>query len=105
MGKMSDFVMMNQNMVKGQVIPEDVLNPTLLNALSMIPREKFVPRQLARIAYMDTNFPLKKGRCLLRSATLARLLEALDPQPSEKILYIAGGTRYGPALLSKMAAR
>lgn len=100
---MSDFVIMNQNMVKGQIIPENVSNPALIGSFFKIPREKFVPRQLVRIAYMDTAFPLIKGRFLLRPATLAKLLQALDPQPLENILYIAGGTGYGPALLSQMS--
>lgn len=77
---MSDFVMMRQNMVKGQIEPENVTNPLLLDAFFTIPREKFVPHQLARISYMDTHFILGKARFLLRPATLARLLEALDPK-------------------------
>lgn len=100
---MSDFLIMRQNMVKGQVLPENVVNPLLIDALFTIPREKFVPCQLARIAYMDRNFPLTKGRCLLRPATLARLLEALNPKSLDKILYIGAGTGYGPALLNHMA--
>lgn len=100
---MSDFLTMRHNMVRGQVIPENVMNPSLINALFKMPREKFVSRQLARIAYMEAPFPLKKGRCLLSPAILARLLDVLDPQPGDKILYIAGGTGYGPALLSQMS--
>ncbi len=91
-------------MVKGQIEPENVTHPLLIEALSTIPREKFVPHQLARIAYMDANFPLGKDRFLLRPATLARLLQALDPRPSDKILYIASGTGYGPALLNEMVS-
>lgn len=102
---MSDFLMMRQNMVKGQILPENVANPLLINALFSTPREKFVPPQLARIAYMDANFPLNKDRYLLRPAILARLLNALDPKPADKILYIGGGTGYGPALLNQMAAQ
>jgi protein-L-isoaspartate(D-aspartate) O-methyltransferase len=101
---MSDFLMMRKNMVKGQVEPENVTHPLLLDALFSLPREKFVPHQLARMAYVDMDFPLGKGRYLLRPAILARLLEALTPQPSDKILYIAGGTGYGPALLNKAVA-
>jgi protein-L-isoaspartate(D-aspartate) O-methyltransferase len=101
---MSDFIVMRHNMVKGQVQPENVTNSLLIEALFTIPREKFVPHQLSRIAYMDTNFSLGKGRFLLRPATLARLLQALNPQSSDKILYIAGGTGYGPALLNKMVS-
>lgn len=101
---MSDFVIMRHNMVEGQILPENVTHPLLLNALRTISREKFVPHQLARIAYMDTHFSIKKDRFLLRPATLARLLEALNPQPSDNILYIAAGTGYGPALLNHMVA-
>ncbi|MBY0500902.1 MAG: protein-L-isoaspartate O-methyltransferase [Alphaproteobacteria bacterium] len=101
---MSDFTLMRQNMVKGQVLPEEVTHPYVIEALTHIPRERFVPRQLARIAYMDANFPYSKGRVLLRPATLAHLLEELNPSPNDKILYIGGGTGYGPALLGYMGA-
>jgi protein-L-isoaspartate(D-aspartate) O-methyltransferase len=99
---MSDFIIMRQNMVKGQVAPENVIHPLLLQALSTIPRERFVPRQLVRMAYTDADFPLGKERFLLRPATLARLLEALDPKPTDRVLYIGGGTGYGPALLGRL---
>lgn len=102
---MSEFESMRQNMVKGQVLPENVTNPFILDALLNVPREKFVPRQLSHIAYMDANFPFTIDRFLLRPATLARLLEALNPQPLESILYVAAGTGYGPALLSQMGIR
>ncbi|HUX78719.1 MAG TPA: protein-L-isoaspartate O-methyltransferase [Alphaproteobacteria bacterium] len=99
---MSDFAIMRQNMVKGQILPENVTNPLILDALLKIPREKFVPRQLSHIAYMDTNFPYNVDRYLLRPATFARLLEALNPQPLNNILYVAAGTGYGPAILSQI---
>jgi len=99
---MTDFSIMRQNMVKGQVLPENVTNPVIIDAFLKVPRERFVPRQLAHIAYMDSNFSFKKDHCLLRPATLARLLEALNLVPSDTILYIAGSTGYGPALLSQM---
>lgn len=101
---MSDFALMRQNMVNGQILPENVTNPFVIEGFSKIPREKFVPRQLSRIAYMDAHFPLNAGRFLLRPATLGRLLDALNPTSSDKILYVASGTGYGPALLSLMGA-
>src|SRR3990167_8419524 len=79
---LSDFALMRQNMAK----------------------EIFVPRQLSHVAYMDSNFPISGDRILLRPATLARLLQALNPSSMDKILYIAGGSGYGPALLSSMGA-
>lgn len=102
---MPDFTLMRQNMVKGQVLPENVTNPDLLEAFLNIPREKFVPRQLSHVAYMDANFPLTGNRFLLRPATLALLLETLNSKPSDSILYIASGTGYGPAVLGYMGVR
>lgn len=101
---MSDFAVMRQNMVKGQIMPENVINPFILDAFLRVSRERFVPRQLSHIAYMDANFPYNSDRFLLRPATLARLLEALNPKPFESILYVAAGTGYGPALLSQIGA-
>lgn len=102
---MTDFIRMRQTMIHCQLLPEGVTTPSLLQAFQEIPREKFVPRQLARIAYMDENFPLNKNRYLLKPAILGRLLEALNPQEGEKILYVGAATGYGPAVLSQMGTQ
>lgn len=102
---MPDFSLMRQNMVKNQVLPEDVHRPKLIKALSTLPREKFFPRQLARVAYMDANFVHHKNRVLLRPATFARLVQSLNPKSSDKILYIAAGSGYGPAVLAEMGCK
>lgn len=102
---MSEFQTMRENMVRCQILPENVANPLLIQAFLTIPREKFVPRQLSRVAYMDANFPTSGDTFLLRPATLARLLDALSIKPTDRILYIGGGPGYGPALLSYMGAR
>lgn len=102
---MSDFILMRQNMVKGQILPEGVSHPLVQKAFLTVPKEIFVQRQLSHIAYIDENFPLNANRVLLRPATLAKLLQALNPSQGEKILYIACGSGYGPALLSHMGAQ
>lgn len=99
---MVDFATMRRNMIKGQILPEDVTNSFVIESFLKLSRERFVPRQLARIAYMDENFSFNKGRVLLRPATLARLFQALNPMSLDKVLYIGGGTGYGPALLGQM---
>jgi len=101
---MSDFAIMRHNMVNGQLLPEGVTRTSVLEAFLTIPREKFVPRQFARIAYMDAPISFHRDRSLLRPATLARLFEALDITPQSRVLYVACGTGYGPAILSHMGA-
>jgi protein-L-isoaspartate(D-aspartate) O-methyltransferase len=102
---MTDFALTRDIMVQSQIIPEEVSNPRILEAFKVIPRERFVPRQLSRVAYMDCNYSFKKGRILLRPATLAKLINALNPQPSDKILYLACATGYGPAILGQLDSR
>ncbi len=101
---MSDFTLMRENMVKGQLLPENINNTLILQSFSTIPREKFFPRQLSHIAYMDAPFCLQIDRCLLRPATLAHLLSTIKPKPTDSILYVASGTGYGPALLGQLGA-
>lgn len=89
---------MRQTMVLRQIIPQQIKDPLILKALETVPREKFVPRHLARIAYMDGSVFFGKGKVLLRPLTCARLLEAAPLSPAEKILYIGRGVGYVPAL-------
>lgn len=99
---MPDFHLMRENMVKCQVIPANVTHPELIKALLTVPREKFVPRQFARIAYMDAPLMLGSGRALLKPTAFARLFEAATLLPGDAILYIGEGVGYGPALLGRM---
>lgn len=89
-------------MVDGQVRPNAVTDPLLLSAMREVPRELFVPREMAHRAYADEMVPLPRGRAMLTPMVLARLLQAALPQPGERALVLAAGTGYGAALLARM---
>jgi len=46
--------------------------------------------------------PLGNGRYLMEPMILARLIQALQPQPEDKALVVASGTGYGTALLARL---
>lgn len=91
-------------MVDNQIRTSDVTNLELLSAFLAVPREAFVPDELAMLAHIDEELPLGEGRRLLAPAPLARLLQAAMIGPGDKVLEIGCGTGYGTALISEMGA-
>lgn len=87
-------------MVESQVRTADVTDLRILHAMRTLPRERFAPAQKRALAYADLELEVAPGRCLLRPRDLAKLIQALAPQPHERALEIAGGAGYGAAVLA-----
>jgi protein-L-isoaspartate(D-aspartate) O-methyltransferase len=100
---MTDFAAARRHMVDGQLRTTRVTSAALLDAMSAIPREEFVPQASRGIAYMDEDLPIGRGRCLMEPVTLARLIQAAAPEPQETVLDIGGATGYSSAILSRLA--
>lgn len=98
-----DFERARRQMVDAQVRPYDITDTRLLQALRATPRELYVPRAMAALAYADTELPLAEGRRLLRPRELARLIQALSVRPEDRALVIAGGLGYSAAVLARLA--
>ncbi|MBS7791336.1 protein-L-isoaspartate O-methyltransferase [Roseococcus sp. SDR] len=97
-----DFARARRFMRDGQLTPNGVTDPLLLQAMDEIPRENFVPATLRERAYADAQVPLGEGRAMLPPMVLARLLQMALPQPGERALVLAAGTGYGAAVLARM---
>ncbi len=97
-----DFARARRFMRDGQLTPNGVTDPLLLDAMDAIPRENFVPASLRDRAYADAQVPLANGRAMLSPMALARLLQMALPQPGERALVLASGTGYGAAVLARM---
>src|SRR5262249_54069543 len=99
---MTDFALARRHMVDGPPRPNRVTNAALLAAVGELPRERFLPEGLRAVAYADDDVPLGNGRFLMEPMVLVRLIQALQPQPEEKVLVVASGRGYGAALLSRL---
>lgn len=91
-------------MVDGQLRPNKVSDRRILDAMRTLPRERFLPRERAALAYADADVPLAGGRCLMAPMALARLVQLADPQPGERVLVVGAGTGYGAAVLAACGA-
>lgn len=97
-----DFALARRNMVEGQLRPNQVMHPGLLEALASLPRERFLSDDRASIAYADEAVPLGGGRYLMEPMVLARLLQMLQPAEEDRALVVGAGPGYGAAVLGRL---
>jgi protein-L-isoaspartate(D-aspartate) O-methyltransferase len=90
------------NMVEQQVRPWDVLDQRVLDVMTHIPREVFVPGKYASLAFADTNIPLGHNQVMMTPTVEGRLLQSLGIQPSDSILEIGTGSGYLTACLARL---
>ncbi|HYD86762.1 MAG TPA: protein-L-isoaspartate O-methyltransferase [Vitreimonas sp.] len=95
-----DLAQSREIMVESQVRTADVTDTRILRAMRHLPRERFAPAQKRAIAYADLEIEVGDGRFLMRPRDLAKLIQAIGPQPGERGLEIAGATGYGAAVLA-----
>lgn len=92
------------NMIEQQIRPWDVLDLDVLQLLSLVRREDFVPTQLRHLAFSDTELPLAPGRVMLQPKVEARLVQELQLKRTERVLELGTGSGYMTALMAHQAA-
>ena len=98
-----DFAKAREAMVEQQVRPWDVLDTRVLEVLSTLPREAFVPEATRALAYADLALPLAHGQQMLKPVVEGRLLQALALKPGDSVLEIGTGSGYLTACLGRLA--
>lgn len=91
------------NMIEQQIRPWNVLDGQVLQLLSLVQREQFVPLALRSLAFVDMEIPLPCGQHMLAPRVEARLLQDLAVHKHEKVLEIGAGSGYMAALLARRA--
>jgi len=93
------------NMIEQQIRPWDVLDTSVLELLSAVQREDFVPAAHQAQAFMDLELPLGGGRSLLAPRVEARLVQDLNLSKRDTVLQVGAATGYVTALLARKAQR
>jgi protein-L-isoaspartate(D-aspartate) O-methyltransferase len=100
-----DYDAARQAMVDSQLKPQGVNDPSVIAAMSVIPREKFVPEEQRPLAYIDRAIPLGEGRSMPASAVTGLLLTALTPLFGETALVVGAASGYSVAVLGAMGIK
>jgi len=77
----------------------------VLDAMSRVPRHRFVSPQLAAEAYADGPLPIGEGQTISQPYIVALMTEALALESDLKVLEIGTGSGYQAAVLAECGAR
>ncbi len=100
-----NFEQARLNMVENQVRPWEVLDGRVLDVISRVRREDFVAAEHRQLAFADLCLPLGHGELMMKPVVEGRVLQALDLQPTDRVLEIGTGSGYLSACLATLSAQ
>lgn len=80
------------------------LNARVLEALRSVPRDAFVPDDLADRAWDNRPLPIGGGQTISQPFIVALMTDLLDPEPGDRVLEIGTGCGYQAAVLAELVA-
>src|SRR6056297_3218047 len=92
-----------RTMVDLQIAGRGVADPAVLEAMVAVPRELFVPEDLADFAYDDSPLPIAERQTISQPFIVALMAEALQLEGGEAVLEIGAGSGYAAAVLAQIA--
>ena len=101
---MPDFDAARARMVACQIMPGNVADPRLIDALARVPRERFAPEAKRAAAYVDEDLELAPGRYMMEPAVFARLVAGAPVNEGDTVLDVGCATGYSTAVLGLVAA-
>jgi protein-L-isoaspartate(D-aspartate) O-methyltransferase len=99
-----DTLAARQQMVDQQIRTWEVLDPRVLDVLSEVPREAFVPPAYRELAFADTPIPIGFGQSMLAPVLQGRILQSLAVNRTDTVLEVGTGTGYLTAAFSLLAS-
>jgi protein-L-isoaspartate(D-aspartate) O-methyltransferase len=98
-----DTLAARQQMVDQQIRTWEVLDPRVLDVLSVVPREAFVPPAYRELAFADTPIPIGFGQSMLAPVLQGRILQSLAVNGTDAVLEVGTGTGYLTAAFGLLA--
>lgn len=96
----TDFA--RRQMVQQQVRAWDVLDHRILDVMSELPREEFVPRDYKALAFADVEIPLGHGEHMMTPTVEGRVLQGLGVGEEDDVLEIGTGSGFLCACLARL---
>ncbi len=94
-----------QQMVKQQLRAWHVLDGRVLQTMSEVPREAFLPEAYRGLAFADAPVPIGDGQVMLPPKIQGRLLQALALTPDDTVLDVGTGTGFLAVCMARLASR
>ncbi len=84
-------------------LSSEIKDRRVLEVISRIPREEFVPPEVRRQAYEDKPLPIGWEQTISQPFIIAMMTEALELKGDEKVLELGTGSGYQTAILAELA--
>jgi protein-L-isoaspartate(D-aspartate) O-methyltransferase len=99
----SNFSRARTRMADMQIARRGVQDKAVLKAMRSVPREAFVEPGFEEFAYEDRPLPIGEGQTISQPYIVARMIEAAEIKPGQRVLEVGAGSGYAAALLSRIA--
>lgn len=99
----ADWSAARRQMVEEQLTSRDISSPRVVGSMLAVPRHLFVPESVRADAYRDTPLPIGHGQTISQPYIVAFMTQALELEPSHRVLEIGTGSGYQAAILSMLA--
>lgn len=100
---MTDFADLRRGMVDRQLKARGIVDARVLAAMGEVPRERFVPDDLRGFAYDDGPLPIGADQTISQPYIVARMIEAADIAPGDRVLEVGAGSGYAAAVMGCIA--
>ncbi|MBO0859051.1 MAG: protein-L-isoaspartate(D-aspartate) O-methyltransferase [Chloracidobacterium sp.] len=81
---------------------QGVIDPLVLNAFRLVRRDDFIPPDLASLAYEDNPLPIGRFQVTTQPSLIARMVDALELEPANRVLEVGAGLGFQAAILSRL---
>ncbi|KAA3616163.1 MAG: protein-L-isoaspartate(D-aspartate) O-methyltransferase [Calditrichaeota bacterium] len=98
-----DYRKLRQQMVEEQVVRRGIKSKRVIKALSIIPRQKFVPPKLREESYDDCPLPIGFKQTISQPYIVALMTETLSLENHHSVLEIGTGSGYQTSVLALLA--
>src|SRR4051794_26110104 len=89
-------------MVERQLRRRGIEDDRVLAAMGEVPRERFVPEDMARDAYRDGALRIGEGQTISQPWIVACMASLLELKGGERVLEVGTGSGYAAAVLSRL---
>ena len=94
-----------KNMVVNQLRKRGIIDTAVLDAMSTVPRHRFVSRIYQSMAYTDNPLPIGHGQTISQPYVVALMTEFLQVDRNHEVLEIGTGCGYQTAILSILSKK
>jgi len=95
-----DFQKQRLSMVQDQIVERGVKDRSVIEAMTAVPRHKFVSENYQNRAYDDSPLPIGYGQTISQPYIVAYMTEVLNLNKNNRVLEVGTGSGYQAAILS-----